>query len=69
MIIIPLDDNFEHKTSNEQSAIVIYKGCFKRLFSWYSRPVWLHGRQMKFIAPRPWHPFSNHSLGTVFFKT
>jgi hypothetical protein len=22
MIIIPLDDNFEHKTSNEQSAIV-----------------------------------------------
>ncbi len=59
MIIIPLDDNFEHKTSSEQSAIVdsLQRCASSAGLAGTVVPVWLHGHQMKFIAPRPWHPF------------
>ena len=59
MIIIPLDKNFEYKTNNEQSEIVdsLQSYATSAGLAGTIVPVWLHGPQMKFIAPRPWHPF------------
>lgn len=59
MIIIPLDKNFEYKTNNEQSEIVdsLQSYATSAGLAGTVVPVWLHGPQMKFIAPRPWHPF------------
>lgn len=59
MIIIPLDKNFEYKTNNEQSEIVDSLKSYATSAGLAGTivPVWLHGPQMKFIAPRPWHPF------------
>ena len=57
--ILGLDDNFEYKSDNEQFEIVDSLQAYARSAGLAGTvvPVWLHGRQMKFIAPRPWHPF------------
>ena len=59
MIIIPLDDSFHHKSNSEQQDIVASLQAYasSARLAGTVVPVWLHGRQMNFIAPRPWHPF------------
>ncbi len=59
MIIIPLENNFEYKTNNEQFEIVdsLQSYASSAGLAGTVVPVWQHGRQMKFIAPQPWHPF------------
>lgn len=60
MIIIPLDSSFGHQSASEQDATI------EELQSLASAaglagtvvPVWNSGGGgMKFIAPKPWHPF------------
>lgn len=60
MIIVPLDDSFDHKTSSQQQASIaaIQRAAIGARLAGTVVPVWeaADGR-MKFIAPRPWHPF------------
>ncbi|MDH1068459.1 hypothetical protein N5B96_02960 [Acinetobacter johnsonii] len=59
MIIVPLENNFEHKTSSEQSDFIdaLQHYASSAGLAGTVVPVWQHGRSMKFIAPQPWHPF------------
>lgn len=59
LIIAPLDSSFGNKDLSS-------KNLFMQTLETYAHraglagtvvPVWLSGRQMNFIAPRPWHPF------------
>lgn len=59
MIIIPLDGSFEHKTSSQQSEIIdsLQLCASSAGLAGTVVPVWQYGRQTRFIAPKPWHPF------------
>ncbi|MDQ8936630.1 hypothetical protein [Acinetobacter rudis] len=59
VIIIPMESNFEYKTSDQQLRITnSLQFCATNAgLVGTVVPVWLHGRQMRFIAPRLWHPF------------
>lgn len=59
MIIIPLDTSFEHKTSSQKSKIIdSLQFCASSAgLAGTVVAVWQYGRQMRFIAPSPLHPF------------
>ena len=59
MIIAPLDGSFDHKTSQQQQAAVaeIQRAATGAGLRGTVAVVWPSGGNMKFIAPRPWHPF------------
>jgi hypothetical protein len=59
MIIAPLDGSFDHKTSQQQQAVVaqIQIAANGAGLKGTAAVVWPSGRSMKFIAPQPWHPF------------
>jgi hypothetical protein len=60
MIIVPLDESFDHKTSSQRQASIsaIQRAAIDARLAGTVVPVWeaLDGR-MRFIAPQPWHPF------------
>lgn len=59
MIIAPLDDNFELKSSSQQQAIIrqIQLAATSAGLRGTVVVVWEDARgRMKFIAPKPWHP-------------
>ena len=59
MIIAPLASSFEHKTTNDQLAAVeeIQLAARSAGLRGTVAVVWQSGGRMKFIGPRPWHPF------------
>lgn len=59
MIVVPLDSSFDHYSSHQQSVEVaeIQQRASSAGLAGKVVPVWLSGQSMKFIAPRPWHPF------------
>ncbi|WP_374697297.1 hypothetical protein LQZ44_12040 [Alcaligenes nematophilus] len=59
MIIIPLDSNFEHKTSAAQQEIITSLQLCAQSAGLAGRvvPVWRVGSSHKYIAPQPWQPF------------
>lgn len=59
MIIVPLDSSFDNFSSHQQSSEIadIQRHASSAGLAGKVVPVWLSGRSMKFIAPRPWHPF------------
>lgn len=60
MIIVPLDDSFDDKTSAQQQAAIsaIQLAARNARLAGTVVPVWEGGAgRMKFIAPQPWHPF------------
>ena len=59
MIIIPLDNNFHHKTSSQQSDTqTALQSCASNAgLAGTVVLVWQNGGRMHFIAPKPWHPF------------
>ena len=69
MIIVPLDDSFDQKTSSQQEAVIdqIARAARSAGLAGEVVAVWESGSgRMKFIAPRPWHPFfRNVSLSWV----
>ncbi|MBB4272802.1 hypothetical protein [Rhizobium mongolense] len=60
MVIVPLDDDFDQKTPGQQNAAVnqIQLAAGGADLAGQVVVVWegSSGR-MKFIAPKPWHPF------------
>lgn len=59
MIIIPLDDSFEHKSSTDQEEIIATLQLCARSAGLAGTvvPVWRVGSRHKFIAPRQWQAF------------
>lgn len=59
MIVVPLDQSFDHKSTGEQqaTAIQIQLAANRAGLDGTVAVVWPSGRAMKFIAPEPWHPF------------
>jgi hypothetical protein len=59
MIIVPLDSSFDNRGSHQQSLEVseIQRRANAAGLAGTVVPVWPSGHAMKFIAPRPWHPF------------
>jgi hypothetical protein len=59
LIIIPLDSSFDYKTQNDQIETVGALQMYASSAGLAGKvvPVWLSGRNMKFIAPPNWHPF------------
>jgi hypothetical protein len=60
MIIVPLDSSFGNKNSDDQQEIMSDLQMHARAAGLAGTvvPVWDGGGgRMKFIAPRPWHPF------------
>lgn len=69
IIIVPLDSNFEHKTSDDKSAIIADLQAHARgaRLAGTVVPVWESGGRVHFIAPRPWHSFfQSLSIADVF---
>jgi len=69
MIIVPLDDNFDTKSSSQQNAAVAQIKIAAQSAGLRGEVVvvWEGGSgRMMFIAPKPWHPFfRSTSLGWV----
>lgn len=59
MIIVPLDDSFEHKTSQQQQQIIAsLQACARSAgLAGTVVPVWRIGSRHNFIAPQQWHHF------------
>ncbi len=59
MIIIPLDQNFDYKSSADQNAALneLQMRASAAGLAGAVALIWLHGRGTKFMAPPPWHPF------------
>jgi len=59
MIVVPLDDQFDHKPNATQQEIIHELQMRARGAGLAGTvvPVWEAGGRTKFIAPRPWHPF------------
>lgn len=59
MIIIPLDSQFEHKSSAAQhDTIEALQACASNAgLAGTVVVAWQAGNRVKFIAPQPWHPF------------
>lgn len=59
MIIVPLDSSFGHKPQQtQQDFIDAFQAEVRRAgLAGTVVPIWRSGRQVSFIAPRPWHPF------------
>ena len=59
MIIVPLEDSFGNKSSMEQSEIVseLEARAHSAGLAGTVVPVWGSHGTLKFLAPRPWHPF------------
>lgn len=59
LIIIPLSDSFDSKTSRDQAEIVDTLQSYASSAGLEGTvvPVWNSGSRLRFIAPRNWHPF------------
>lgn len=59
MIIAPLSNSFDHKTPTQQTAAVaeIQRAANSAGLRGTVVVAWESGGRMKFIGPRPWHPF------------
>ncbi|MBH2029323.1 MAG: hypothetical protein I8H74_02405 [Moraxellaceae bacterium] len=59
LIIAPLDSSFGNKGLSSQNLFMQTLEAYAHRAGLAGTvvPVWLSGRQMNFIAPRPWHPF------------
>lgn len=59
MVIIPLASDFEHKTDQEQRETIdsLQSHSHGAGLKGTVVPVWESSGRMRFIAPRPWHPF------------
>jgi hypothetical protein len=59
LIIVPLNNDFGRKAPAEQEdAIAGLQQCAASAgLRGTVVPVWIEGSSMRFIAPRPWHPF------------
>lgn len=59
LIIAPLDSSFGSKSSSSQDSFIQSLEVYAHRAGLAGTvvPIWLSGRQMNFIAPRPWHPF------------
>jgi hypothetical protein len=59
IIVVPLDSNFGHRTSDDKSAIIteLQARALGAGLAGTVIPVWETGGRMHFIAPRPWHAF------------
>lgn len=59
MIIVPLDSSFDNKSSFEQDGIMgeLEDRAHAAGMAGTVVAVWQMGGQMRFKAPRPWHPF------------
>ena len=69
MVIVPLEGSFDHKSDEEQQAIIKELQLHSRGAGLKGTvlPVWQKSGGMGFIAPKPSHPFFNSlSLQTVF---
>jgi hypothetical protein len=69
MIIVPLDDDFGHKSNTDRQHAIRELQARSRSAGLAGTvvPVWNDGGCMAFIAPRPWHPFfSSLDLPTVW---
>ena len=70
IIIVPLESSFGYKSDSEQAAIIDELQSHARGAGLGGTivPVWDDGGgRMKFIAPRPWHPFfQGLSLTSVY---
>jgi hypothetical protein len=67
MIIVPLDDAFEHRSSAEQQQTIqsLQERARAAGLAGTIVPVWDRSGQMRFIAPPRWHPFFQ-SLSLAF---
>lgn len=59
LIIAPLDSSFGNKNTSSQKAFIQTLEVYAHEAGLAGTvvPIWLSGRQINFIAPRPWHPF------------
>ncbi|PJI50789.1 MAG: hypothetical protein CTR55_00380 [Pseudomonas sp.] len=59
MIIVPVDSTFGSKSDQtQQDFIDAFQAEVSRAgLAGTVVPIWKSGRQVYFIAPRPWHPF------------
>jgi hypothetical protein len=59
MIIIPLEDRFEHATQADKNALLTHLQACATTAGLAGTVVlmWAYAHQTKFIAPPQWHPF------------
>lgn len=59
MIIVPLDSSFGSKSSSDQQEFIaaFEFAAHQAGLAGTVVAIWLSGRNVKFIAPSPWHPF------------
>jgi hypothetical protein len=59
IIAIPLDSAFEHKSQKEKdNTLTALQICATSAgLAGTVVLLWEYGSQVKFIAPKPWHPF------------
>ena len=59
MIVVPVESNFGASTNGEQSDFIneLQMRSLNAGLKGTIVPIWVSGRQVRFIAPTPWHPF------------
>jgi len=59
IIIVPLDETFGYRPLDERKATLqgIQAAAREQGIAGTVVPVWPKDNAMKFIAPKPWHPF------------
>ena len=69
MVVVPLDDSFDHKSNEAQIEITreLQLHSARAGLNGTVVPVWNKSGRMAFIAPKAWHQFfKSISLHTVF---
>jgi hypothetical protein len=59
MIIVPLDSSFGSKSLSDQQEFIaaLEFAANQAGLAGTAVAIWTSGRNVKFIAPTPWHPF------------
>jgi len=59
MLLFPLDDSFEHKSSAEKNSIVVQLQMRANRAGLAGRAVavWERGSETRFLGPQPWRAF------------